>query len=102
MRFKMQDRDTFAARVKQAVDEAGLGPTIYDPDSFALRSERTGIVMYLANIYARSAAALPWQRSGVLAQFVRTLAEISQYQEPTAEQARAMLLPRVRERVWYA
>ena len=99
--LKPLSRDDFARAALQAAEAAGLGPMNYDPDAFALKAQDARIVIHLGNAYAEYRAAKPWKRGPILAAFVRQFQGLTQAGEPSAEQARAALRPRIREHTFF-
>ena len=101
MLFKPLDKDAFAQTVLRAAQEADLGPLVYDPAEFSLKGTDRDVTVHLGNVFAEYRAARPWQRNGILAGFMCQFQGLTETLEPSAEEARAALRPRIRERAYF-
>lgn len=101
MLFKPLDKDAFAQTVLRAAQEADLGPLVYDPAEFSLKGTDRDVTVHLGNVFAEYRAARPWQRNGILAGFMCQFQGLTETLEPSAEEARATLRPRIRERAYF-
>lgn len=95
------DRDAFVRRVRDHLMASGVDPATiaYEPDDFRLRlgSDASGETLYLGNLFDLYGRAWPWQRGRLIAEFLGFRAERPEERPATFDEARAMLLPGVRD-----
>lgn len=90
----------FARKMIRALRRAGVGePIRYNQKNFAIVLPENGR-LYLHNAYEEYRKAKPWHRRRVIEQFVRVGRE-GQDELPGFEEAKAHLLPRVRDRFFH-
>lgn len=100
--FKPPTHAEFAELIRRRAQEAGLaGDLEYLPEAFALTTPGSNSVrMNLGNLYAEYCAAPLWRRKTLVTRYAQLFAHVSPAEELiTPEDARAHLLPRIRERV---
>lgn len=102
--FGAPNRETFATSLLNAIRRAGdERPIRLDRDNFCLQVEQDKIRLFLAQAYDEYVAAAGRERRGVIERYVGVWLEGGQAQGPpdTFAEARAGLLPRVRERIYF-
>jgi hypothetical protein len=94
-------RDDFAKMVVRALGKAGeIRPFRYEADQFRLRLDDTGVT-YLGNFYDEYMAAPRGGRAAILERLVRMVRGQTE-SAPKAGAGGGTLLPRVRDRMFYA
>jgi hypothetical protein len=93
------NKDDFARAMQKALAAKGISVQ-YDPDKFCL-TLGDGSVAPLINAYNDYRAASIWQRGATLRRLVEGFKEIKEAPLPTPEEARKMLMPRLRERIYW-
>jgi hypothetical protein len=98
--FGKASPDKFAKMVTRRARRRGCdGPMKYDRDEFALNSDYG--TWFLSNMYAEYYAAPFLQRNRVLDTFITSVLETAADMPSSLDDARANLLPKVRERVFH-
>ena len=98
--FGKASPEKFAKMVTSRVRRHGYGGSIeYDPDEFALKSDQG--TWFLTNMYAEYYTAPFLQRGRALDAFITSLLETDTDLPSSLDDARANLLPKVRERIFH-
>jgi uncharacterized protein YtpQ (UPF0354 family) len=96
----LSDRDEFVQKLARAISGAGLGETRFDAELYAL--EYDGGKLYLNNAFAEYQRAGFFSKRAVIRRWVGQVQAMKGQSTPASfEEARANLLPYVRDRNYY-
>jgi len=93
------DKDKFARALQLELEAIGI-VVQYDPEKFSLKGDDVGVAS-LSNVYAEYKNAPIWQRSKIVRHYAAAFKEVFESTLPSPDEARSLIMPRVRERAYW-